>query len=116
MTAIRVLTDEDVHRAVAAQLRAAGVDAASTPEVGRLGFDDPSQLRWAASQSRVLVTFNVEDFARLHHDWASLGEHHAGLVVSAQRGVGDTIRRLLRRVSRMSAEDMLDRLEYLSNC
>lgn len=115
MTAIRIFTDEDVHLAVAAQLRASRVDAVSAREAGRLGCDDPSQLRWASGESRTLVTFNVEDFARLHHVWASGAERHAGIVVSAQRGVGDMVRRLLHLVGQISAEEMQDQLEYLSN-
>ena len=36
MTAIRFFTDEDVYGTLAAALRAAGCDAVSTPEAGRL--------------------------------------------------------------------------------
>ena len=51
-------TDEDIYAAVAVALRKAGLDAVSTPEAGRLGESDDSQLAWAADQGRVLVTFN----------------------------------------------------------
>ena len=57
MNPVRLFTDEDVYGAVAVQLRAAGFDAVSTPEAGRLGRDDPSQLSWTAQEGRVLVTF-----------------------------------------------------------
>jgi len=59
MSAPRFFTDEDVYSGVAVGLRKAGLDAISTPEAGRLGESDESQLAWAAQERRVLVTFNV---------------------------------------------------------
>src|SRR4051794_35690905 len=115
MTPIRFFTDEDVYGQVAVHLRAAGFDAVATPEAGRLGQLDPAQLSWAAQQGRVLLTFNVGDFARLHHQWMSQGLHHAGLIVSQQRPLGDLLRRLLHLARTLGADDMQDRLEYLAN-
>jgi hypothetical protein len=108
-------TDEDIHGDVAALLRAAGFDAVSTPEAGRMGRDDVDQLTWAAQEGRVLVTFNVGDFARIHHMWLRNGRNHAGLVVSRQRSIGDLVRRLVRLGRALGGDDMRDRLEYLSN-
>jgi hypothetical protein len=108
-------TDEDVFSAVAPALRAAGSDAVSTTEANRLGETDESQLEWAATNGRVLVTFNVSDFARLHAEWLASGRHHAGIVVSEQRPVGDTIRRILRLAAAVDAASFQDRLEYLSS-
>ena len=115
MTPLRFFTDEDVHRAIAARLRAAGFEAISTPEANRLNERDPSQLIWAAQQKRVLMTHNVADFARLHYEWMSAGQHHAGIVVGQQLPVGVTLRRLLKLAKNFNAADMDDRLEYLSN-
>lgn len=42
MSQIRVFTDEDVHGAIADQLRLAGIDAVSTPEAHRIGVSDES--------------------------------------------------------------------------
>jgi hypothetical protein len=115
MSLISFFTDEDVYGHVAEQLRAAGIDAISTPEAGRLGSGDPEQLSWAAQQGRALITFNVGDFARLHYEWISQDLHHARVIVSQQRPLGDLIRRLLHLSRILSQEDMRDRLEYLSN-
>jgi hypothetical protein len=112
---IRFFTDEDVYGAVAPALRKAGFDAISTPECGRLGQSDESQLRWAAEQGRVLVTFNVAHFAGLHSEWIRSGEHHSGLAVSIQRPVGDLLRRLIHLAEDAEAEAMHDRLEFLSS-
>lgn len=115
MSQVRFFTDEDLPAAIAIRLRAAGFDAVSTPEVGRRGETDPAQLSWAAAEGRVIVTFNVGDFARLHVNWLTRGKHHAGIVVAQQRTIGDILRRLARLSATLSAEDMHDRLEYLSN-
>lgn len=115
MSQIRFYTDEDVHGVVASLLRSAGFDALSAREVNRLKESDPAQLLWSAQEGRVLVTFNVKDFARLHHEWMNQGKHHAGLVASRQLPVGETVRRLVHLGRTLSAEEMQDRLEYLSN-
>jgi hypothetical protein len=115
MTPARFFTDEDLYGDVAVTLRRFGFDAISTPEAGRLGSGDEEQLAWAAGEVRVLVTFNVADFARLHHVWMTQGRTHSGLVVSQQRPLGDLVRRLLHLGRTLSADDLRDRLEYLSN-
>ena len=92
MAQVRFLTDEDVYGATSVALRKAEYDAVSTPEAGRLGETDESQLQWACDQGRVLVTFNVAHFANLHTQWVKRGRNHAGIVVSSQRPIGDLLR------------------------
>ena len=115
MTAPRFMTDEDVYAAVAPALRHNGLDAVSTPEAGRLGQSDESQLAYAADEARVLVTFNVAHFAAMHSLWLQRGRHHAGIVVSSQRSIGDVLRRLINLANSLDSDQMADRLEYLSD-
>lgn len=115
MSAPKFFTDEDVYSGVAAGLRKAGLDAVSTPETGRLGESDESQLGWAAQEGRVLVSFNVAHFAELHAAWIASGRKHAGIVVSNQRPLGDTLRRLLRVAAELDAVSFQDWLEYLGD-
>ena len=115
MAAVRFFTDEDVYGAIAVALRRARIDACSTPEVGRRGQSDESQLEWASADGRVLVTFNVAHFAALHAAWLRQGRHHTGIVVSSQRPVGDVVRRLLHLSGAADAESMRDRLEFLGD-
>lgn len=61
------------------------------------------------------MTFNVAHFAALHVAWIESGRHHAGIVVSNQRPIGDVLRRLLYLTGTLDAEAMRDRLEYLGN-
>jgi hypothetical protein len=115
MAQIRFFTDEDVYGTTAPALRNAGLDAISTPEAGRLGESDESQLQWASRAGRVFVTFNVGHFARLHGIWISQGRHHAGIAVSAQRPIGDLLRRLVHLAGTLDDKGMLNRLEFLSD-
>ena len=115
MTPIRIYTDEDVYGSVAPKLREQEIDAVSTPEVQRLGATDKSQLSWATKEGRVPLTFNVADFARLHNAWMTSSRHHAGIIVSSQRPIGDLLRRILSLTSSLTTDEMQDRLEFLSN-
>lgn len=115
MAAIRFFTDEDVYGAIAPSLRKSGFHAISTPESGRFGGSDESQLHWAADEGRVLVTFNVAHFSNLHALWMSQGRHHCGIVVSQQRPIGDFLRRLLNLGSQLNQETMRNRLEFLGD-
>jgi len=115
MTQLRFFTDEDMYGAIARALRIAGIDAVSTPDAGRLGELDEAQLEWATSEGRVLVTFNVGHFLAHHTNWLQIGKPHAGIVVSAQRPIGDLLHRLLHLAGTLDADAMRDRLEFLSN-
>jgi hypothetical protein len=115
MAELRFFTDEDIYRATTLSLRRAGFDVISTPEAGRLGESDESQLQWASDEGRVIVTFNVAHFVSRHTEWIGQGRHHAGVVVSSQRSIGDLSRRLLHLADMLDADAMKDRLEFLSD-
>jgi len=115
MAKIRFFTDEDIYRATTLSLRSAGFDVVSTPESGRLGESDESQLQWASSEGRAIITFNVAHFVRLHTEWMHQARNHAGVIVSSQRAIGDLSHRLLRLAKALDEEAMKNRLEYLSD-
>lgn len=115
MSNARFFLDEDIFSTIAPALRRLGIDAVSTPECNRFGQSDDSQLDWAATESRILVTFNVADFAALHSDWIRQGRHHSGIVVSCQLPIGELLRRLLKLVSALDASALQDRIEFLGD-
>jgi len=115
MAAIRFFTDEDVYGAVAIALRRGKIDALSTPEVGRRGCSDESQLDWSWHEGRVLVTFNVAHFVDLHATWVQQSRRHAGIIVSNQRPIGDVVRCLRHLYGSLDADSMHDRLEFLGD-
>jgi len=110
---VRLFLDEDVHTALAVALRKRGHDAVQALEEKRLGLPDESQLTFAAAENRCLVTFNVGDFVRLHNRWLTEGRDHAGLIVSKQLPVGESLRRLLALLQKESVESMKGQIRFL---
>lgn len=117
MTALRLYLDEDsMDDDLVAALRLRGIDVQTVSDHGMLGCSDAVQLRWSSAQGRVLHTFNVGDFYALHTDFLQRGEWHAGIILAQQQRhtVGDQLRGVLKLSAARSAEDMVDRLEFLS--
>lgn len=104
--------DKDLVRA----LRARGVDVATALVEGMIERDDADHLDFATRQGRVLFSFNRGDFLRLHSQYLASGRSHAGLILARQQeySVGEQMRRILRLIAVRSAENMRDRVEFLS--
>jgi hypothetical protein len=114
---IRLYLDEDASsRSLARELRARGIDVTTAISEGMLGEDDVAQLEFAKQQERVLYTYNVGDFYLLHTDYISQSKEHAGMILVHQRrfNLGEQIKRTLKLIATLSAEDMHNRAENLS--
>ncbi|HUP27766.1 MAG TPA: DUF5615 family PIN-like protein [Chloroflexia bacterium] len=114
---IRFYLDEDtMDKALVQALKVAGIDVTTTEEAGLRGCTDEEQLRFAASEQRVLYSFNVRDFYILHTTFLTQGLVHAGIILGAQKSysVGEQMRRLSKLAASRSVEEMRDRLEFLS--
>ena len=111
---IKLFLNEDVHTRLAKALRQRGFDAITTVEAGMSGSPDEEQLAFAASQGRVILTFNRSDYARLHKRYAEHGWEHCGIIVSEQYPIGEPLRRMLNLLMSLAVKDMRNRLEYLS--
>lgn len=115
---IRLYCDEDsVQHALVAALRKRDVDIQTSLEAGTTGQQDDRQLEYAAAHGRAIYSFNVGDFCRIHSEWLADGRSHAGIVLARQQrySIGEQMRRLLRLLARVSAEEMQNRLEFLSD-
>ncbi len=115
---IRLYLDEDaVDKDLVRALRARGVDVEAANEAGMIERSDDEQLEYAAAKGRVVYSFNRGHFCRLHAEWLAAGRTHAGIVVARQQqySVGQQMRRLLRLLAARTAEDIRNRLEFLSN-
>ncbi len=110
---IRLYLDEDVHRRVAAALRLRQFDVISAHEVGRWALTDEVQLTLAAAEGRALFTFNPPDYLRLYLNWLKLGKEHSGIIVSDQFPIGETVRRLLNLLNRVTADEMRNGIRWL---
>ena len=116
MSDMRLYADEDAsEHAVVQGLRARGVDIVATAEVGRLGSTDEEQLAFAVQQARAIYTFNVGDFAQLHGVYLRRSNDHCGIIVIPDQrySVGEKIRRIAGLVTTLTADEMINRMEYL---
>lgn len=106
-----------MDRGLVRALRARGFDVVTIFEARRLRLPDEDQLRFAASQDRILYTCNVSHFADLHRVWLRDGLHHAGIIVlpDQRTAVGVQVRAFLHLATTLDADTMRDRLEFLSN-
>jgi hypothetical protein len=113
---LRLYLDEDCARhALACELRARGADVVTAIEAGMPGRLDEEQLQWATDHSRAIYSFNRGHFYRLHSSWLMNSRNHSGMILSRQDlPIGEQMRRLLRLINRLSAEDMRNRVEFLS--
>jgi hypothetical protein len=73
-------------------------------------------LTHAANQNRVLYSFDVSDFYRLHTRFLERGQAHAGVVLARQQRytVGKQMRRLPALGAGRTQDEMRSRVEFLS--
>ncbi len=113
---IRLYVDEDAMDTNLVQaLRARSVDVVTALEGGMIERGDGEHLGYASAHGRVLYSFNVGDFYRLHRDYLSEGKSHAGIILARQQhySVGEQMRGLLTLIAAKSAEEMQNRVEFL---
>jgi predicted nuclease of predicted toxin-antitoxin system len=77
---IRFHLDEHVDPAIAAGLRARGIDVTTTIEAGLESATDETHLQFALGEGRVIFTQD-RDFLRLH----AAGAPHAGITYCEQQ-------------------------------
>ena len=75
---------------------------------------DSEQLAYAASEGRAILTHNSKDFAPLFEQYWWDGREHHGVVVSEQLPVGELLRRMLRLLDTITAEEMRNNYKDLA--
>jgi hypothetical protein len=108
--------DEDaMARALVQGLRARGIEVTTVLEAGMAGKSDSALLEYAASKGLTVYTFNVAHFCSLHTEYMAEGRSHAGIIVVYRQrySVGEQIRRLLKLIRTLTAEEMKDTLQFL---
>jgi hypothetical protein len=114
---IRLYFDEDsMDRDLIRALRARGVDVESALEAEMINRSDVDHLEHSTRQGRVLFSFNVGDFYRLHTECLTQGRLHGGIVLAKQQtySVGEVMRRLLKLVSTRTSTEMQNCIEFLA--
>jgi len=106
---IKFHLDEQIESAIARGLRVKGIDVTTSTEAKLLHANDVQQLEYARGQGRVLVTYD-DDFLRLD----AKGVGHAGIVYVRRNrsGIGEVLQKLLNIQEAISAEAMIDHVEY----
>lgn len=114
---IRLYFDEDAMTdSVVQALLARNIDVLTAEAAGMRRRLDAEHLAYAAAQGRVLYSFNTGDYQALHTTYLTQGMSHSGIILARQQrySVGEQMRRLLRLIHTVSAEEMRDRIEFLS--
>lgn len=111
MSELRFYFDENVELAVSEQLLASGLDVVSAHSLKQLGDDDRNHLERATEMGRVLCTYDI-DFLR----HASQGAKHSGIIFASRQkaSIGGWVRELRALYTRLSAEDVVGQVIYLS--
>ena len=116
MGQLRLYFDEDAGKhSVVQRVRHSGVDVITTLEANNINHSDDEQLLWSTEKNRVIYTFNMGDFCRLHKNYLGNNKNHSGIIIAAKQSysVGQQIKGLLNIVKLISAEDMINNLIFL---
>ena len=116
MSEISLYIDEDASRSsLIAALRNANIDIITTSEANNLGLIDPEQLIWATENNRVIYTFNVKDYCRLHKNYMTEGKEHCGIIAAERQSysVGEQLRGLQKIIVSMSAQEIRNQLIFI---
>lgn len=102
--------DEHIDPRIAEALRLHGVSVTTTVDADLRTADDTTQIRFARSEQRVLVTQD-SDFLQM----AKTFPDHAGIVfiTGGRRRVGEIVRWLLLVYEVLTPDEMQNRIEYL---
>jgi predicted nuclease of predicted toxin-antitoxin system len=109
--------DEDITDHLAVVLRQRGFDVVAAHEVNLVSIDDQIHLTYSAQHQRILLTSNRDDFVRLAHQWASVGQQHHGIVICPQfsrHQFGELLRLVLSLLNRTAADDLINTVCYLT--
>ena len=110
---VKLYLDEDVHEDIAIALRLRGYDVKTTKEAGNKGLSDIEQIKYATSENRVIISFNVADFHKLHSEFIKKGIEHSGIILSKQLPIGTIIKALLRLLSDIKSENFRNNMLWL---
>lgn len=109
MIRLRYLLDEDVPPKAGEVARGLGLDVVSVHDLGRLAWADDDQLRAAAADGRIFVTYNRNDFLHWTVEFFRAGRPHAGVLILSRTVARDRPERIAHALLRW-AEDMTRRL------
>jgi predicted nuclease of predicted toxin-antitoxin system len=110
----KLYLDEHMSQRIATQLRKYGFDAITLHERGMLSEDDREQLTMAVSEQRAIVNCNFGDYVGLDEEYAAVGKQHWGVLLTTEEPTGVLIRRLLKLLNSLSADDLKNQIRWLN--
>ncbi|MBZ8183232.1 DUF5615 family PIN-like protein [Oscillatoria salina] len=116
MSQICLYLDEDASRGdLIKALRNANIDLITTSEADNLSCSDLEQLVWATANNKVIYTYNMGDYCRLHTIYMVESREHTGIIVAERQSysIGEQLRGLQRLVLAISAESIRNQLVFL---
>jgi hypothetical protein len=107
--------NENLSPRLAVELRKYGFDVTATQETDDLlSAPDDVQLAHAVSEQRAIFTFNIGDFVELHDQYMAEGREHWGIILSNRTPVGELLRRILRLLNSVSADELKNQIRWLN--
>jgi predicted nuclease of predicted toxin-antitoxin system len=113
---LKLLLDEMYSPALAAALRASGIDAVTIIELGMAGSPDSGVFAYSVTQNRPVLTENVADFVTIAAQHSTTGARYPGLLIAlsnrfSRRASGRIA--IVRAIQAHQAEQLTDRIIYL---
>jgi hypothetical protein len=110
---LKLFLDEDVHTDLSHALRQRGFDVVHAQDLKRKGKSDSEQFAFAVQEELCFMTFNIRDFVNLHNLYIGHTRENWGIIVSRQIPIGETLRRLLKKVGLATRADFKNRIDFL---
>lgn len=114
----KLYVDEDsISREFQENLRSRGFDVVTAYEAGNIGVDDRDQLEFAVENERVLFSYNIEDFHRIHEQFRNEKIDHYGILLAKQQRYPAGVKaEIISYIDRnFEEQDLENRLYHLSN-
>ncbi len=112
---IKLYLDENVPEAIAMALRLRGYDVMTVREAGRKSLSDAEQLKYASSENRVVFTFNIADFYKIHSEFIKKGFNHNDIILSKQHSIGVIVKALLKLLSNINSKNIRNNIIWLTD-
>ncbi len=115
---VSLYIDEDVTNQLAELIRKRGYNAVSAVDLGKISVLDDEHLAYAVERRMTVLTYNERDYVELARQWAQNNRKHYGILISDQfsvRQIGELLRRVLNFLDRVTADEMINVVRYLSD-
>jgi predicted nuclease of predicted toxin-antitoxin system len=113
---LRFAADENFNHVIVRglQRRRPRLDIVRVQDAGLASADDPTVLRWAAREDRVLLTHDVTTMTRHAYDLVRAGEPMAGVLeVHRSVPIGQAVEEILIVAECSEIEEWRDQVRYL---